>query len=90
MKLVQCPTCKGSGKIEIDFFENKQTQKMSLKCYNCDGAKVVTVATLAAINASNLIWCRCKNPGEQIYHPDSGNQKHHWTCSICGKVTQIG
>jgi hypothetical protein len=41
-------------------------------------------------------WCHCKPAGDPIFHPDgfapwkSCVEKHHYHCSICRGLTQIG
>jgi hypothetical protein len=35
-------------------------------------------------------WCTCKTPGDPVFHPDNGSDKHHYTCSKCGGTMQVG
>jgi hypothetical protein len=41
-------------------------------------------------------WCECKDPkeGNAVYADDNtckcGINKHHWHCTVCGKVIQVG
>ena len=41
-------------------------------------------------------WCACPKPTDSEYWPDEFDDegklvsKHHWTCVVCGQVTQIG
>ena len=40
-----------------------------------------------------LNWCTCKKYQEtaEAYHvPDSPEMKHHWKCSYCHGIVQIG
>lgn len=42
------------------------------------------------------MWCSCDEPGDPEFHDDGEGTgpyccgKHHYHCSKCGKITQIG
>jgi len=40
-------------------------------------------------------WCQCDEYHDEIYYDDNSPlskeaMKHHWRCSNCNKITQIG
>jgi len=35
-------------------------------------------------------WCSCDEHHEQDFVDDTPKMKHHWRCSECKKITQIG
>lgn len=45
--------------------------------------------------SDKLDWCECENIDENPkYYDDNSHRgcerKHHWHCSVCGKVSQVG
>lgn len=87
---VPCPACT-DGSFTVKVIE-KGVEKAPLvmKCPTCKGTRKVTRKQAREYKAYQEMWCRCEDPGDGIYHPDTRKMKHHWTCSKCGKVTQIG
>lgn len=66
----------------------------SMPCITCDGAGAVTPRAAERHHAEVAMWCSCGNPSCQSdYYPDGAHPeiyKHHYRCSDCGKVTQVG
>ncbi len=99
-KMVQCPTCKGSGKQTLEtttISPGKLTEKLSMEitCVICKGAAVVTPAVIQAIKREADLWCSCKKPDfDNITFHDDGEcrdcRKHHYHCGACGKICQVG
>lgn len=95
---MQCPTCKGTGKqlIQVHFHEKgtSTVRNMEIKCTTCEGTGVVSYQTIQALEKANKMWCRCGNPSGQSNFFDDGVDskcsKHHWKCSDCGKILQVG
>jgi hypothetical protein len=98
--LVNCPTCKGTGKISITFSElgsKKPPEIILINCRDCDGAKQVTPQQAKSIirftKEYENAWCKCGNPSKRSnFHPNGikNCSKHCYTCADCKKITQIG
>jgi uncharacterized protein YbaR (Trm112 family) len=88
MKMIVCPTCKGTKEVTITVHEAGKVSKEVLPCCLCHGAGKVTEKFKQAMDA---FWCNCGNPSEEsTFHADAPGVKHHYTCNDCGKVTQVG
>ena len=89
-----CPKCKGSGINYTTYSEiGKPEKQISISsCYDCEG-KSVDKDLGEFIRRKNetidAMWCKCSH-GDSYYVPDTKKMKHHWRCSKCRKITQIG
>lgn len=92
---VPCPICKGKGRVIVrsELVVKGKARPMpplELSCATCRGECLITPKDAAEIKFSLTRWCHCEVQGDPIYHPDTRKMKHHWTCSNCGKIVQIG
>jgi hypothetical protein len=95
-----CPQCNGLGKIKITvapFFGKKEWDSFDMNCFTCDVNKTATKTQVDQFNFEKNMWCKCSNAGkfsQDTYFVDDNKRKdlkkHHYRCSICDKVTQIG
>lgn len=91
-----CPRCKGVGTLDINVcgVGVGVAKIVNIKCVTCNGLKYVNSRQLAIYNYEQNMWCMCGNPSEGVDFYDDGVHpeiyKHHYRCSDCGKVTQIG
>lgn len=95
--MVNCPDCKGKGKITVTITEagKKGEKKWVTDCLTCQGVGKVTKEKNKAYKDYLNMWCECENsPIEAWTFHDDGEhpviQKHHYRCGICHKITQIG
>ena len=99
--LVDCPVCKGTGKMQIKMItlgSKAPAEVSNINCIHCDGRGKVSKEEAREIqdliDYDKKMWCKCGNPSKRSnYHPDGKGKwvtKHHYTCADCGKVTQIG
>lgn len=55
---------------------------------------VETMDEVRAIqNEEQKLWCSCEDSKDSYYVPDNKHpevDKHHWRCTSCDKITQIG
>lgn len=93
----KCPCCE-NGKMKITMYtfnwgkpEDKEPDEVSyITCVTCMGSGEVSGQDLLDIEEEKNMWCKCNpSPGSK-YHPDRRGVKHHYTCTRCKKVTQIG
>lgn len=95
-KMVNCPTCCGSGiqTITVQTFGESVKDSFETACFDCDGDGQVTRQKILEIHTQNNIWCRCKKSYSTVFMDDGecdcGIHKHHYHCECCNKVTQIG
>lgn len=95
----KCPVCNGKGRQTVVATEyvpggkDKELPPVEIDCIWCHGKGRMTPEEYADYRDINDMWCECEVPGEGIYHADGESdlcEKHHWTCSKCGKITQVG
>lgn len=98
-ELEKCPACDGTGKMSIKFMEFsskgvKTNPPVAIDCIWCKGIGTVDKKQLAEMESYAKMWCKCDNPSEEADLSEDGEHpdliKHHWRCSNCGKVKQIG
>lgn len=92
--LIDCPTCKGNGKIPLQIWEKGIHREGHVTCINCDGVgKVEAEEQRLKEEAAERFWCSCRRSGGAT-SVDRGVSKvcheHHWICNDCKKVIQIG
>lgn len=97
MNLFDCEGCGGVGKMTtiISKFKHGETVEtvVNMNCYHCDGkGKVDEKKNEFFINYRKL-WCKCEEEHDTHFydnyeHPEL--DKHHYRCSNCEKVVQIG
>lgn len=92
-----CPNCKGTGKMTSTFVEIKNgvrsESEFQSTCFTCMGQPVSKSEGLRMqkrIDAEKKMWCSCKNSAGTYYVPDTARMKHHWNCTTCKKIVQIG
>lgn len=92
--LVNCPACKGGGKISVSFTtfgSSKEPEISVMDCITCEGEGRVTANKAAAHQRvwSEENWCKCHNSGTR--HKREGGQDYYYcTESTCGKLKQVG
>ncbi len=98
----QCKVCKGSGKqiltVHDPFGANPNTpkvRKVDIDCVWCHGTGTMQKQDLAQYEWNQRAWCECGNPSGRTRFYDDGEcdcgcVKHHYHCSDCNKITQIG
>lgn len=91
---MNCPRCKGSGKMPLQVHEGGSVRNMELTCIDCDGSGEITKAQHEQNQRAMAMWCRCGNPTGQSRFYEDGEapdvHKHHVKCGDCGKVLQVG
>jgi rubredoxin len=89
--LVTCPACKaGKYTLKVTTHGKPGEESIELDCPTCASTGKVTTQKAEALRREVDLWCRCTEPHDSTYHPDTRRMKHHWTCNGCGKITQIG
>lgn len=89
----RCPDCKGTGTVHVTVHTDSRIDEMDLTCVTCSGRKTVPDATAAAYRAFQDSWCKCPKPGVGVYYSDGARldcRKHHYRCSLCDGILQIG
>lgn len=91
----RCLRCK-SGKITITmstYGSSKPDSITELECFHCEGSGKVTLSKHRSQKYANNMWCKCEEEYDADYYKDGEHDelsKHHWRCTNCQKVTQIG
>ena len=90
-----CSTCNGTGKktITVRTYGSKEPPTFfETDCFSCDGAGTINKRQAAAIEFEKNMWCKCTTRTNSYYVPDGKGiiTKHHYLCSSCDKITQIG
>ena len=91
-ELVPCPRCK-NGVMEYTVIEGGKSTAHTMQCIDCGGSGKITKAHAANIEHQKTLWCECEEPGNGTYVDDGESSvcyKHHYVCSKCGKIQQIG
>ena len=97
--LIECPTCKGKGTVTVEAvtIDERGTTKeppLEIKCLTCRGEGRITKKRSAQLKRAAALWCSCGNPSGDVYFHDDGEcpdcRKHHYHCSDCGKIVQVG
>lgn len=92
----ECYICKGRGVIPMQAVEIGEGGEriplpiVEIGCVVCNGTGKVGVGSK---EAWDNFWCRCDEVGDGIYYHDGEHPdcfKHHWRCSKCGRVIQVG
>jgi len=67
--------------------------KSQITCVVCDGTSQVSKRTLERIEFEKNMWCKCDHETGTKYYDDGQHpeiHKHHWRCTSCKQVKQIG
>lgn len=92
----KCLECKGEGEVEITVTIHGSTeppQVSKIECVWCDGSGVMDQETKEEWLYEKNMWCECKEKTDAYYVPNGEHdeiEKHHWRCTKCKKVKQIG
>lgn len=104
MEKHECPTCKGSKKMTVtaQLYNGKgftPQPPVEMDCFTCNAKGFLTQAEVDEKEAAKKIWCKCEDHPYAIHHEDGDTQeypggfiidKHHYSCTKCGLVQQIG
>lgn len=92
-----CTGCHGTGKMTITGAEitaggMKTLPPVQIDCVWCNGTGQLTNRQAKEQEDYTGLWCRCEGHVETEYVPDGQGQinTHHWVCTTCGKIVQIG
>jgi len=91
--MVDCPKCKGSGRLPVTVTEAGVTRKLDLGCVYCHEVGKLTPEALEALKAEDAMWCQCGKSKAPIFFDDGEHpeiHKHHYRCEFCDHVVQIG
>lgn len=97
-KLVECPTCGGKGVQVLETttwsVTGKTTESTTITCVVCKGKKQITAKEKQGLIDEAALWCSCGNPSKDVEFYDDGEctdcDKHHYHCSDCRKIVQVG
>lgn len=94
---VECIKCKGTGKIKVTAHYMKDSVQVvsssDLTCVHCNGTTRLLNKELENIKKFDSSFCECDNRENPKYYADGEHKdlyKHHWRCSGCDGVIQIG
>lgn len=91
---VTCPACRGKGThvATVNTFGKKQ-KRITMSCIVCDGNKMVSSKVANTWIVQQNMWCKCENTVSAFFddfeHEDCIDG-HHYHCTNCGLVTQVG
>ena len=94
-----CSVCSGSGIIHCSistFGSTKPVEQIDINCIDCRGRGTITSDIVKMIEKRNTIWCDCPDTSldRGFYYVSDGVStvcaKHHWCCSTCKKIIQVG
>ena len=93
-KMMNCPTCKGSGKQELTVteigVEGRKVSKCEITCVDCKGKGEITKAQYEELEAQKNAWCSCGNPSGDVEYYELEGGYHGYDCKDCGKLLQTG
>jgi len=88
----ECPVCNGTK--ETNFWFESVCHKIT--CHTCNGTGKVTDEQMQMREFEMQMWCECETLEHGAFHDDGEMPwdwcvgKHHYHCTRCGKLTQIG
>jgi hypothetical protein len=95
----KCPVCLGTGKqttkmsVMMNNGEFEQQDPIETDCIWCDDG-VMTDKQKVMHHEYETMWCKCEpNDNAPIFYRDGEHDelhKHHYRCTTCHKVIQIG
>ena len=97
--LSPCHCIDGISLTRISTFGKPEKNNISLgECMQCEGEGVMTLEQRESQEAWRKLWCRCdeKEESDVYYHDNYEGEedicpdKHHWHCSSCKQIRQIG
>lgn len=102
--LVECPTCKGEGKLTINAQQMKsvggklvfeEQPPVTIDCVICHGEGKITEEYARELMEFEQSCCTCEDEVPDAFYVADGQcecgiQKHHYHCRRCGKIQQIG
>jgi hypothetical protein len=91
---MKCPQCN-DGKMTITVHQiGQKADSVKIDCIHCDGTGEIDQQTADLIEEEKNMWCKCDNPSEWPKHYKDGEHpdlyKHHYRCTNCDGVQQIG
>lgn len=95
-KRVVCPTCKGRGVQDVALTTHGEgaEHKYRIVCVFCAGRGTLSQRDAAEFARWRNSFCKCSRPASHAYfvpdHADPSCEKHHWRCSHCNGLVQIG
>lgn len=96
MANVVCPTCLGEKKQTITMTiwgSNERPITTVIDCISCNGTGEVSTEYARALKKHEEDWCSCKKSTGPRYlknGEDKRCRKHHYRCTTCDKIVQIG
>lgn len=91
--MIKCLCCKGSGEQILSVHENGKVTPFKMNCVWCDGKGKMTDEEHEDYLYEQNMWCKCKvETGTRYYENGEHSKihKHHYRCTKCKKVKQIG
>lgn len=93
----KCTACKGKGTTGLKIMDSHGASHMQIKCFWCQGLGMVSPSLHKQYLLSKRMWCKCTGNVDNIFYDDGDHpdckykiNKHHYHCSNCYKITQIG
>lgn len=104
MEKHDCPTCHGTKKMTVtaQLFTDKgfkPQEPVEMDCFTCNAKGYLTQEEVDRKEAEKKIWCKCPDHPYAKFHEDGDEQeypggftvsKHHYSCTVCGLIQQIG
>jgi len=92
----ECTVCKGRGKQDVKVSVHGDGEagasSFTMDCLWCTAGRM-TPGQRAEHEEYCAMWCKCEEHGELEFFEDgehAGLHKHHYRCSDCDGVVQIG
>lgn len=92
---MKCPKCKkGKMSITVEMYGVPNSVEISeIDCVYCNGTGEISEEKNIQLIKEEEMWCKCdESTGPKFYdngeHPDL--YKHHYRCTTCGGIVQIG
>jgi hypothetical protein len=94
-----CNICNGEKKREWTIEEGGVESKMMLPCMECNETGKIDPDQLITQQQEEDAWCECDHSEGVIFHDDGNSQvyngvitcdKHHYSCTSCSLIFQIG
>ena len=79
--------------------KNEKLSALKLPCGRCDATGEIELDQIIKEQQESECWCQCEEIHESDFHDDGNHQeygdgftcdKHHYSCTNCNLITQIG